>query len=174
MDARLSIWFLLCELLGLERFRKNGMKSWLLLMLLFLGLLYMFEPAWNVEATVRPQKLISEVIDCGEVICPSYVNKEQTTRKTIMGYVTCYTNIPELTDSSPDITASGDKVRLGGVAANGYRFGTRIRIAQEIYSINDRKNSRYGPEWFDIFKSDKKSALACGVKRLPVIVYENF
>ena len=150
------------------------MKGWSFLMFLFLGTLWMLSPAWASKPLLEPLQGPTEaieLIDCSETKCPSYVEKE-VKQKTIKGFVTCYTNIPELTDSDPNTTASGEKVRIGGLAANGYKFGTRIQIGQEIYTVNDRKHSRYGPEWFDIFVGDYKSAVACGIKEEEVIVYD--
>lgn len=140
-------------------------------MIIYAGLVWMFEPAWNVEASVRAPELIITAIDCKQEICPSYVEKEvKTKQKTIKGYVTCYTNLPELTDDSPDFTANGQKVYVGGVAANGYRFNSKVQIEGVTYIVNDRKNSRYGPEWFDIFVESYQEAVNCGVKELDVTI----
>ncbi len=56
---------------------------------------------------------------------------------------TAYTPRPEETDSTPWLTAAGTKTREGIIAANWLPFGTKVKIDDEIYTVEDRMNSRY-------------------------------
>jgi len=56
---------------------------------------------------------------------------------------TAYTPRPEETDSTPWLTAAGTKTREGVIAANWLPFGTRVKINNKIYTVEDRMNSRY-------------------------------
>jgi len=67
------------------------------------------------------------------------------------GVFTAYTASVFQTDSSPTITASNISVRKGIVANNCLPFGTKIRVNDSIYEIQDRMNERYGCESFDIY-----------------------
>tara|TARA_Y100000310_G_C20515850_1_gene731144 strand:+ start:212 stop:673 length:462 start_codon:yes stop_codon:yes gene_type:complete len=76
--------------------------------------------------------------------------------------ITAYTNRVGETDSTPDITASGQRVREGIVANNCLEFGTMVEIWGERYEVQDRMNSRYGCENFDIFTFDLEEAKRIG------------
>ncbi|KKR02581.1 MAG: hypothetical protein UT29_C0001G0061 [Candidatus Yanofskybacteria bacterium GW2011_GWA1_39_13] len=73
---------------------------------------------------------------------------------TLTVQASAYTSTPDQTDSSPFITANGEHVYWGGVAANiidasgrNIPFGTRIMIPKlfgdQIFTVNDRMNRRY-------------------------------
>lgn len=84
--------------------------------------------------------------------------------------VTMYTSTPDQTDDTPFITASGQTVRDGIVANNCLAFGTLVTIGDRVYEVQDRKNSRYGCEWFDIWGSDYEEAIQYGVQEHTVSV----
>jgi 3D (Asp-Asp-Asp) domain-containing protein len=67
------------------------------------------------------------------------------------GIFTEYTATVSQTDDTPTITASNQKIREGIVANNCLPFGTRIKVNNNIYVIQDRMNERYGCEDFDIY-----------------------
>ncbi len=56
---------------------------------------------------------------------------------------TAYTPRPEETDSTPWLTAAGTKTREGVIAANWLPFGTKVKIDDKFYTVEDRMNSRY-------------------------------
>ena len=87
------------------------------------------------------------------------------------GVFTKYTNRVEETDSTPNITASGQKVRDGIVANNCHEIGTFIEVGGETYEVLDRMNSRYGCEYYDLFTFDLDEALEFGRQEKKVIVY---
>jgi len=67
------------------------------------------------------------------------------------GIFTAYTASVFQTDSSPMITANNINVRKGIIANNCLPFGTKIKVNDKIYEIQDRMNQRYGCNSFDIY-----------------------
>lgn len=85
-----------------------------------------------------------------------------------IGTVTAYTSEESQTDSTPFITASNQKVRDGIVANNCLAFGTKVEIAGKVYEVQDRKNKRYGCDWYDIWFESKEEALEFGIQELTI------
>ncbi len=79
--------------------------------------------------------------------------------------VTAYSSSPTETDDDPFITASGEWVHDGVVAANFLPFGTEIRIPEiygnKIFVIKDRMHPRKTQQ-VDIWFSSKQEALNFG------------
>jgi 3D (Asp-Asp-Asp) domain-containing protein len=67
------------------------------------------------------------------------------------GIFTEYTATISQTDSTPTVTASNEEIREGVAANNCLPFGTRIKVKNNIYVIQDRMNERYGCKNFDIY-----------------------
>jgi 3D (Asp-Asp-Asp) domain-containing protein len=82
------------------------------------------------------------------------------------GIFTEYTATVSQTDSTPTITASNQRIREGIVANNCLPFGTRIKVNDNIYVIQDRMNERYGCEDFDIYVRKYSQARHFGRRRL--------
>ena len=82
------------------------------------------------------------------------------------GIFTAYNALPEQTDDTPEITASGKRVKEGIVANNCLPFGTKIAVNDQIFEVQDRMNKRYGCDNFDIFMWDYQAAEEFGVKEL--------
>ena len=116
----------------------------IVILLSILALLFLLEKTFAVENSVKPIRAI----------------------------VTAYTSLPHLTDSSPEITASNQKVREGIVANNCLEFGTKVKIEGKGYEVQDRMNKRYSCEHWDIWFPDEKSAINWGVKKLVVYVVD--
>jgi len=91
--------------------------------------------------------------------------------ETITAIVTAYSSTVDQTNSDPFTTASGERVRDGIVANNCLPFGTKVLINDKEYEVLDRKNRRYGCEWFDIWQETREEALEWGVKRLVIKTY---
>ena len=81
--------------------------------------------------------------------------------------VTAYSSRVGETDSTPFITASGSKVRMGVVAANWLPLGTQIKIPElfgdRIFTVEDRMNKKH-PNKVDVWFSDTNEALRFGKK----------
>ncbi len=83
-----------------------------------------------------------------------------------MAEISAYSSTVDQTDDTPFITASNKKVRDGIVANNCLDFGTRVKIDNRVYIVEDRMNRRYGCEHFDIWMSDTDDALDWGRQKL--------
>jgi len=90
--------------------------------------------------------------------------------------VTAYSSSVNETDDTPFITASGERVRDGIVAANFLPFGTKIRIPEifgnKIFVVKDRMASKHA-EKVDIWFETKALAKAFGKKKLIVEVLDD-
>ena len=82
------------------------------------------------------------------------------------GIFSAYTASVLQTDSTPMITASNIMVRKGIAANNCLPFGTKIRVNNKIYEIQDRMNKRYGCDNFDIFMTKYDHAVDFGRQTL--------
>ncbi len=78
------------------------------------------------------------------------------------GIFTAYTAHVSQTDSTPMITANNEKIRKGVVANNCLPFGTKIKVNNKIYEIQDRMNNRYGCDKFDIYMRQYSDAIEFG------------
>ena len=95
---------------------------------------------------------------------------EASAEKTIIKTVTAYNAEESQTDSSPEITASGKKVKEGYAAYNCAEFGTKIIINGKEFEVQDRMAKKWGCERIDIFMENHISAINFGIKTLPVII----
>jgi 3D (Asp-Asp-Asp) domain-containing protein len=81
--------------------------------------------------------------------------------------ITAYSSTPEQTDDTPFITASGNYVRSGVVAANFLPLGTKIRIPEvfgdKIFVVEDRTHEKYSDR-VDVWLPTKEEATRFGVK----------
>jgi len=82
------------------------------------------------------------------------------------GIFTAYTASVLQTDDTPMITASNMSVKRGIIANNCLPFGTRIKVNNKIFEIQDRMNKRYGCDNFDIYMTKSFTAIDFGRQRL--------
>ncbi len=88
-------------------------------------------------------------------------------------WVTAYSSVPEETDDTPLITASGHKVRDGIIAANFLPFGTLVMIpdifGDKVFTVLDRMHKR--KEGFvDVWMPTKEDALKFGIRKTEIII----
>ena len=95
---------------------------------------------------------------------------EKPEATTVHATITAYTSDPAETDDTPFETASGSRTRRGVAANNCLLFGTRIIIEGEWYIVEDRMNSKYGCERYDIWRAQKDEAWEWGVRKLLVTI----
>lgn len=82
-----------------------------------------------------------------------------------------YSPTVDQNDASPCVTASGSIVRRGVVATNFLPIGTRLKIGDETFTVEDRMNSKYnGVQIIDIWHPTRKEALAFGRKDLEITI----
>ena len=88
---------------------------------------------------------------------------------------TAYNSLPDQTDSTPFITASGSHVRFGVLAANFLPIGTMVRIpdvyGDQMFVVEDRMNPRYHKR-VDIWMEGIDEARAFGVRNITIEVYD--
>ncbi|MEK7499683.1 MAG: 3D domain-containing protein [Patescibacteria group bacterium] len=85
--------------------------------------------------------------------------------KIIEVTATAYSSSPEQTDASPFITASGERVRHGIIAANFLPMHTKIRIGDEVFDVKDRMNERFNNiPIIDIWMPSLAAAQAFGTR----------
>ncbi len=94
-------------------------------------------------------------------------------RETYRVWVTAYSSVPEETDSTPFVTASGYKVRDGIIAANFLPFGTLVMIpdifGDKVFTVLDRMHKR--KEGFvDIWMPTKEDAVNFGIRQTEIVI----
>lgn len=98
------------------------------------------------------------------------------TIKTRAVWATAYSSTREETDSTPFLTASGELVHTGVVAANFLPFGSHIHLPEafgsRIFTVADRMNRRK-ENFIDIWMPSKKAAVTFGVHRTEIEILEN-
>jgi 3D (Asp-Asp-Asp) domain-containing protein len=118
----------------------------------------------DVEVTHRRGK-VAGVIEVGSMEVRSTLAEGSRVKVLSMAY----SSAAGQTDSSPDVTASGKKVGSGTIAANFLPFGTKVRIENEIYTVNDRMSSRYDGKYvIDIWKPSRPEAMQYGTRIVEV------
>lgn len=130
-------------------------------------------------------KLSQQLISQGQVLSqgpapvkpPRPADREIPDRVIKKAVITAYTSTPGQTDDTPFIAASGKRVHDGMIAANGLKFGTRVKIpsvyGEKIFVVEDRMNSRYGYGRFDVWLDmSRDEARKFGVKRVEVEIFD--
>lgn len=86
---------------------------------------------------------------------------------------TAYSSTVDQCDSTPFITASGQHVRDGIIAANFLPFGTKVRIPEiygdKVFEVQDRMNQRYSYR-IDIWMPSRGQALQFGLRQVKIEV----
>jgi len=110
------------------------------------------------------------------------VKKELPTKKIvavngtkIMAEISGYTSSVDETDSTPFITASGQRTRDGIIACpSRFKFGQEVIINGKTYECQDRMNARYRDKNnFDIWFETKAEAFAWGRRTVEVTIISN-
>ncbi len=88
-------------------------------------------------------------------------------------WVTAYSSVPEETDETPFIAASGKPVSPGILAANFLDFGTRVKIPEvfgdQVFVVEDRM-ARRKTDVVDIWMPTKRDAVKFGIKRAQIVI----
>lgn len=86
--------------------------------------------------------------------------------EALIGIFTAYNAEKNQTDSDPTTMASGKKVYNGAIANNCLPFGTKIKLDGKTYTVDDKMNSRYDCDHFDIYFESYDEAIKFGKKEL--------
>ncbi len=93
--------------------------------------------------------------------------------ETYRVWVTAYSSVPEETDDTPLITASGYKVRDGVIAANFLPFGTLVMIpdvfGDKVFTVLDRMHKRK-VGFIDIWMPTKEDAINFGIRKADIVI----
>ncbi len=88
-------------------------------------------------------------------------------------WITAYSSTPEETDSTPFITATGERVKDGIVATNILPFNTLIKIpaifGDKVFVVKDRMHPRK-KDFVDIWMPTKSAAKNFGIYREKVMI----
>lgn len=92
----------------------------------------------------------------------------------VMATVYSYNSLPEQTDDTPFIMASGERVYDGALACPSYlTFGTNVLIEGRLYTCEDRMHTKYRTgNNFDIWMPLEEDSKEWGVKRTLVRIFE--
>lgn len=89
-------------------------------------------------------------------------------KRTVTVIATAYTSSVSECDSDPFTTASGAKTADGVIAANGFAFGTKVRIpdyfGDRVFTVLDRMGR--GGNRIDIWMHTKHEAFSWGVRKV--------
>jgi 3D (Asp-Asp-Asp) domain-containing protein len=87
--------------------------------------------------------------------------------------ITGYSSTPDQTDDTPFITATGDHVADGIIAANFLPFDTLVQIPKyfgnKIFVVKDRMHRRFSDR-VDIWFPDRETALKFGKRTTEIVV----
>lgn len=119
-----------------------------------------------------PQTASAPAVVLKEV--PHIVERAQAdTLRTIRAHVTGYNTVPEQTDSTPCIAASGDNIcgRTDVVACpRAYPLGTEVMIDGKLYRCLDRTATKFDGRWDISCDKDMKCPyLVAGIKDVLIL-----
>ncbi len=117
-------------------------------------------PAINMESSIESTSLVG-IVSGG---LPKRVMKVT---------MTAYSSTPDQTDDTPFITATGDHVADGIIAANFLPFNTLVKIPKlfgdKIFIVKDRMHRRFSDR-VDIWFPDRESAMKFGKRTAEIVV----
>jgi len=97
--------------------------------------------------------------------------------RTIKMVLTAYNSLPEQTDDTPFITASGKHVADGIIANNLLPFGTKVRIpslyGDKVFVVEDRMHSNKSKYHVDVWMPDYSQAKNFGAKITDIQIIES-
>lgn len=87
-------------------------------------------------------------------------------KEELKGIWSAYNAEPNQTDGDPFTMASGKKVYEGAIANNCLDFGTKVKVNGKVKVVEDRMNSRYDCDHFDIYMASYDAAIKFGKQEL--------
>ena len=90
--------------------------------------------------------------------------------------ITAYASVPDETDNEPFITASGEHVADGIVAANFLPFGTKLKIpalfGDKIFTVEDRTSERFSNR-LDVWMPSVGNAVYFGIRKAQIVILDS-
>ncbi len=158
-------------------FRRNKHKLYVSLSLLSLVNFMVPHPVAAI-ATTPDDGVVQAAVASEQVVARSGpapmlpVIPSVPAKRTLRVTATAYTSTVAECDSDPFTTASGAKTADGVIAANGFAFGTRIRIpdyfGDKVFTVLDRMGR--GGNRIDIWMTNRHDALEWGVRSVKIEV----
>ncbi len=100
---------------------------------------------------------------------------ERPPRESKVVQISAYSSTVDQCDGDPFTTASGSRVHEGTVANNCLPFGTTVKFPELFgdreFTVEDRMNSRYGCNNFDIWMPDRGSAIQIGRRSTTIEIF---
>lgn len=160
-------------------FRRNKHKLYVSLSLLSLVNFMVPQPASAITAVTPSRAVMQDAVDAMQ---SAVVRAESApmlptipsvpAKRTLRVVATAYTSTVAECDSDPFTTASGAKTADGVIAANGFAFGTKIRIpdyfGDKVFIVLDRMGR--GGNRIDIWMANRHDALEWGVRNVKIEV----
>lgn len=91
-------------------------------------------------------------------------------------WITAYASVPEQTSDHPFVTASGEMVRDGIIAANFLPFGTLVRIpklfGEKVFVVKDRMNRKFNQR-VDIWMPTVRESVVFGIHQAKIFIVGN-
>jgi 3D (Asp-Asp-Asp) domain-containing protein len=159
-------------------FKKRNIISLALITGFSFGFLPVFEPVKQANADLTTPEVEQSFLILmnglrilqGNSILPvsPAANPNSPVFQKVRVVVTAYSSTPWQTDDTPEITASGKRVKDGIVANNMLPFGTKIRMPElygnQVFTVEDRMNQVKGNYHVDIWFPSYSEAKNFGAK----------
>jgi 3D (Asp-Asp-Asp) domain-containing protein len=142
----------------------------------WLGLLVEGSPSIIINTSNQETPNIEEQLpsDSSETFLAAINAPSSVQMKKII--VTAYSSTLDQTDSYPFITASGEWVSDGIIAANFLPFGTRVKLPllfeDKIFIVEDRMHERFADTRIDIWFPERELAEEFGIKETIIEILE--
>lgn len=116
------------------------------------------------ETHVIVQDSVAKTAEAKEM--PKEEKTPENEKNEKIGVFSAYNSDEAQTDGDPYTMASGKKVYDGAIANNCLAFGDKVVLNGKTYTVEDRMNSRYGCDHFDIWMEQYNDAIAFGRQTL--------
>lgn len=153
-------------------------KPFLAILMLAIGIshtvaYYEWQPLWRDYQSALDSRARIVVINRVEASVEEDIEPKEEEQEVVevkpemkQGIFSAYNAEVGQTDADPLTMANGKKVFEGAIANNCLAFGTKVEVAGKVYEVQDRMNSRYGCDHFDIFVWNHDEAIQFGRKTL--------
>lgn len=152
-----------------------------IILITFVGLVSLcIDPLTIVGSTFKPdeQEIFSDFQQLNTLITlqdNSFHGTDYQIKKKIKVVVTAYSSTPDQCDDTPFVTAAGNQVREGIVAANFLPFGTKITMPEifkgKMFVVDDRMHPRK-QYMVDVWFPTREQAIAFGSRTTYIEVVE--
>ncbi len=137
-----------------------------------LAAIVLIYPAW-IKADALPVSMTPIPYDSSTIANLDAASSALVSLDSLKVWITAYASVPQETSDHPFITASGEHVRDGIVAANFLPFGTHIQIpalfGNKVFTVEDRMNRIFSNR-IDIWMPTVTNAVDFGIRHVQVVI----